>query len=368
MKLRFCLLFGLLLGACDKVPTEAALDLTAALGGQAAQGFSRATEPRSFRFPRDHAAHPDFRNEWWYITGNLSDGQDQRFGYQVTLFRVALAPQSPRSQSHWATNQVWMAHVALTDVRANRHWHDQRLARGAVGLAGQTAQPFRVWLEDWQILGTSGGEFPWTVVVQTEQFGLQLQLQPVKPVVLQGDKGLSQKSEQPGNASYYYSFTRLRTEGEILKGDERVRVRGWSWLDREWSTSALGDGQVGWDWFSLQLEDQHELMFYRLRRHDGATDRHSAGKWILPDGQTRSLAAEEVNLQPLRYWTSSSGRRYPVSWQVTIPALQQQFIVEALVADQEMATGIYYWEGAVQVTSAAKGESLGYGYLEMTGY
>ncbi len=368
MKFLFGLLLGVFLSACHEAPTDAPLDLTAALGGQAEQGFRRATQPRPFRFPRDHSAHPDFRNEWWYITGNLSTEQDQRYGYQITLFRIALAPQPPRSQSHWATNQVWMAHVALTDVSAERHWHEQRLARGAVGLAGQTAPPFRVWLEDWQILGTTEGEFPWTLVVHAEQFGLRLKLHPVKPVVLQGDKGLSQKSEQPGNASYYYSFTRLQTEGEILQGDERFRVSGWSWLDREWSTSALGAGQVGWDWFSLQFEDQQELMFYRLRRQDGATDRHSAGKWVMPDGQTRSLAAGEVSLQPLRYWISSSGRRYPIRWKVAIPALQQQFIVEALVEDQEMATGIYYWEGAVQVTSAATGEPLGYGYLEMTGY
>lgn len=368
MRTLFSLLFGLLVSACNEAPTESALDLTAALGGQAEQGFSRATEPRPFRFPQDHAAHPDFRNEWWYITGNLSDGENNRYGYQVTLFRIALTPLPPASLSNWATNQVWMAHVALTDVSAKRHWHDQRLARGAVGLAGQSDQPFRVWLEDWQILGTAEGAFPWTVDLQAKRFGLKLKLMPSKPVVLQGDNGLSQKSGEPGNASYYYSFTRLQTEGEIQKGEQRIEVNGWSWLDREWSTSALGADQVGWDWFSLHLQDQHELMFYRLRQQNGATDRHSAGKWVMPDGESRPLAADEVVMQPLRYWTSPSGRRYPVSWKLAIPRLQQQFIVEALVEDQEMATGIYYWEGAVKVGSAVNGELLGYGYLEMTGY
>lgn len=362
------LLCGLLLSACSKAPSESALDLSAALGGQAEQGFSRATEARRFQFPRDHAAHPDFRNEWWYITGNLRDAANNRYGYQVTLFRIALTPQPPQSPSDWATNQVWMAHVALTDVSTNQHWHDQRLARGAVGLAGQSEQPFRVWLEDWQILASAKGEFPWTIEMQTEQFGLHLQLNPVKPVVLQGNHGLSQKSNEPGNASYYYSFTRLQTSGEIQRGEQRITVSGESWLDREWSTSALGPDQVGWDWFSLQLQDQYELMFYRLRLRDGTTDPHSAGKWIFPEGGSRSLTAEEVSLQPLRYWTAPSGRRYPIEWKLTIPGLQRDFLVAALVEDQEMTTGIHYWEGAVQVTDALSGDPLGYGYLEMTGY
>ena len=368
MKFGLSLLLGVLLVACDKAPTMPALDLSAALGGQAEQGFSRATAMRTFRFPQDHAAHPAFRNEWWYITGNLSDEKNNRYGYQVTLFRIALTPKPPDSQSSWATNQVWMAHVALTDISADSHWHDQRLARGALGLAGQTDHPFRVWLEDWQIIGTEQGDFPWTIAVQTKQFGLKLQLDPRKPVVLQGDNGLSLKSSESGNASYYYSLPRLQTEGEIDKGGQRRRVSGWSWLDREWSTSALGADQVGWDWFSLQLADQQELMFYRLRKQNGETDSHSAGKWIKPNGESQSLKADDVVLQPLRYWTSASGRRYPLSWQLQIPRLQQQFVVEALVDDQEMATGIYYWEGAVKVSNAATNQLLGYGYLEMTGY
>ncbi len=368
MKIALCLLLGLILAACDKAPTESAMDLSAALGGQAEQGFSRAIEPRTFQFPQDHAAHPTFRNEWWYITGNLSDENNKRYGYQVTLFRIALAPKPPISQSHWATNQIWMAHVALTDVNADSHWHDQRLARGTLGLAGQTAHPFRVWLEDWQIIGAGPGDFPWTIAVQTKQFGLKLQLDPRKPVVLQGDNGLSLKSSEPGNASYYYSLPRLYTEGDIDKGGQRHRVSGWSWLDREWSTSALGKDQVGWDWFSLQLADQQELMFYRLRGQNGETDRHSAGKWILPTGISEPLSASDVVLQPLHYWTSASGRRYPISWKLQIPGRQLQFVVEALVADQEMTTGIYYWEGAVKVLNATTNQLLGYGYLEMTGY
>ena len=368
MKKILLLFIGLWLSACNETPTEPVLDLSTALGGKAEQGFSRATKIRAFQFPQDHAAHPDFRSEWWYITGNLTGKDNNRYGYQVTLFRIALTSQLPTSKSNWTTNQVWMAHVALTDVAANNHWHDQRLARGALGLAGQSHQPFKVWLEDWQIIGSAEGNFPWLIDFKTEQFHLKLKLSSRKPVVLQGDKGLSQKSSEAGNASYYYSLTRLYTVGEIIKDNRPQAVSGWSWLDREWSTSALGAEQVGWDWFSLQFNDQHELMFYRLRKHNGVTDEHSAGKWILPDGESQSLQAHDVLIQPLRYWTSSAGRRYPIKWKLEIPRLQQQFIVDALVEDQEMATGIYYWEGAVKVADAESHDLLGYGYLEMTGY
>ena len=368
MKMFSYLLLGLLVSACDKTSTESRLELSTTLGGEVEQGFNRAIEPRAFRFPQDHAAHPGFRNEWWYIIGNLTDELDNHYGYQVTLFRIALSPKPPASNSSWATNQVWMAHVALTDVNANRHIHEERLARGALGLAGQNEQPFRVWLEDWQILGTQQGAFPWRINVSAKEFALHLELMSHKPAVLQGDRGLSQKSSEVGNASYYYSFTRLQTQGEIRKRGQPIKVSGWSWLDREWSTSALGADQAGWDWFSLQLKNQHELMFYRLRKKNGETDIHSAGKWVLPDGSTHSLSYDDVTLQPLRYWTSDSGRRYPVSWTMYIPGIQQHFKIEALIDDQEMATRIYYWEGAVKVTSVITNDLLGYGYLEMTAY
>ncbi len=368
MKLGLYIIVGICLLGCDKSPTESTLDLGAALGGLVEQGFQRAVEPRLFQFPEDHAAHPEFRNEWWYLTGNLVDDSNNRYGYQVTLFRIALSPQSPTSRSDWATNQVWMAHVALTDIADNNHFHAQRFARGALGLAGQSTSPFRVWLEDWQIIGAEQGDFPWKVDVKAGEFSLQLELLPLKPAVLQGEQGLSQKSSQAGNASYYYSFTRLQTRGEIVKNDKPTSVSGWSWLDREWSTSVLGPDQAGWDWFSLQLFNQQELMFYRLRKKTGETDSHSAGKWIMPDGESESLRADDVDMQVLRYWTAASGRRYPVSWDLRIPKLQQRFVIEALVDDQEMATGLFYWEGAVKVSRPDTDNLLGYGYLEMTGY
>jgi predicted secreted hydrolase len=359
----------LLLIGCGKAPeSDNAFDLNAALGGAADVGFARAVGQREFRFPQDHAAHPEYRNEWWYVTGNLQTASGRRFGYQVTLFRIALSPDKPVSPSVWATNQVWMAHVALTDVETGEHLHQQRLARGAAGLAGQSTQPFRVWLEDWQIVGNGEGEFPWAIAVKAQDFTLNLQLRPHKPPVLQGEHGLSQKSSEPGNASWYYSLTRLQTLGDIWRGNEHFTVTGDSWLDREWSTSALGKDQTGWDWFSLQLQDGHELMFYQLRKKSGETDPHSAGKWVLPDGQAEPLKVDDVALKPLRYWQADSGARYPVAWEMYLPKQQRRWRVEALVDDQLMQMGITYWEGAVQVVDADSGKLLGHGYLEMSGY
>ncbi|EIJ35435.1 lipocalin-like domain-containing protein [Thiothrix nivea] len=363
----WCLLW--LLAGCGKAPeSDNVFDLNSALGGVADAGFARAVGSREFHFPQDHAAHPDFRNEWWYVTGNLQTESGRHFGYQVTLFRIALTPHPPDSPSVWATHQVWMAHVALTDVEAGEHWHDQRFARGAVGLAGQASNPFRVWLEDWQIVGDGTGDFPWAIGVKAKDFSLNLQLGLAKPPVLQGDHGLSQKSNEPGNASWYYSVTRLQTLGDIWRGDEHFTVTGESWLDREWSTSALSADQTGWDWFSLQLQDGHDLMFYRLRKQSGEADPHSAGKWVQPDGQAQTLVAQDVELKPLRYWQAESGACYPVAWEISLPKQQWRWRVEALVDDQLMRVGITYWEGAVKVVDAESGRPLGYGYLEMSGY
>lgn len=362
----------LLLPACDPKPKEPAFDLNTALGGVADSGFERAINPREFQFPADHAAHPDFRNEWWYVTGNVESDAGRHFGYQVTFFRIALSPPSDQSssRSQWATSQLWMAHVALTDSEGQQHFHDQRFARGAAGLAGQENQPFRVWLEDWQIVGSKDAEFPWAVTVKADGFSLNLQLSPEKPVVLQGDAGLSQKSKEEGNASYYYSLTRLATSGELYLGDQRFVVSGQSWMDREWSTSVLGDDQVGWDWFSLQLDSGHDVMLYQLRNASGEADAYSAGKWVLPDGQYESMNMQHVELKPLREWCLDDGNVecYPVKWSITVPEKSINWTVEAVVDDQLMQVGVTYWEGAVNVTDTSTGKMLGRGYLEMSGY
>ena len=362
-------LIALLCSACERPsPATEGLAVADALGGDAVAGFERALNPRRFSFPEDHNAHPTFRNEWWYLTGHLAAADGERFGYQVTFFRIALAPGEPEQDSAWATNQVWMAHAALTEIDGAEHHHEARFARGALGLAGQTRAPFRIWLDDWQLLGGDEGDFPWQVRLSAADFALDLALTPEREPLLQGKNGLSQKSGEAGNASYYYSMTRLNTTGSIARAGDSRAVSGRSWLDREWSTSALGDDQVGWDWFSLQLDTGHDLMIYRLRGRDGQTDPLSAGTLLTNSGKRRPLDAGDFQLEPSRWWTSATGARYPVAWRLRVAGADLDFRIEALLDDQEMATGIQYWEGAVGVWDTGSGEHLGQGYLEMTGY
>ena len=344
--------------------------VSSALGDADSAGYRRAYEPRPFQFPADHGPHPDFRNEWWYVTGNLVDGAGRQFGYQLTLFRIALAPAAPVADSAWRTNQLYMGHFALTDVAENKHRAFERFSRDAVGLAGARATPFRVWLDDWELAGLESDAFPMRVRAREDSIEIDLTLTTAKPVVLQGDQGLSQKSAEPGNASHYYSFTRLRTEGTIRLGENTFAVGGASWLDREWSTSALGSDQSGWDWFALHLDDGRDLMFYRLRRKDGSVDPHSKGALVAADGRSRPLGWNEVELQPLGEWVSpKTGDRYPARWRLRLPGENLDLIVTPKVADQEMRLTVRYWEGAVSVSGQAGAEAIsGRGYLEMTRY
>ncbi len=358
-------IIGLLAGCGNEPEDPSAVDVQAALGDSDTSGYERAYAPRSFQFPQDHGPHPNFRNEWWYVTGNLIAENDRRFGYQLTLFRIAVSPNDPPTDSPWRTRQVYMGHFALTDVERGEHRAFERFARGAVGLAGARGQPFRVWLEDWELAGSGDATFPMSLRAQEEGIGLALTLENERNPVLQGDRGLSRKSGEPGNASYYYSYTRLPTFGRITLGNDILNVVGSSWLDREWSTSALGAEQTGWDWFALQLDDGRDLMFYRLRRRGGGTDRHSQGVLVGPDGTTRHLDHEDVLLEPLEFWTSpETGDRYPSAWRLTIPAESLVLRVTAVVDDQEMTLTVRYWEGAVDV----EGDATGQGYLEMTRY
>ena len=342
--------------------------VSSALGGDDHTGYQRAYRPRPFQFPIDHGPHPEFRNEWWYVTGNLADAAGRAFGYQLTIFRIALSPTAPPADSPWRANQVYMGHFALTDVAANRHHHFERLSRGALELAGARATPFRVCLEDWALAGAASDLFPLRIHAREDDLTLDLTLDAGKPVVPQGDQGLSQKSAEPGNASYYYSYTRLPTQGTIGIAGQHFTVSGASWLDREWSTSALGPDQSGWDWFALQLDDGRDLMFYRLRRKDGGMDSFSKGVLVEADGQPRLLRWNEVRLQPLGEWVSPrTGDRYPSGWRLLAENLD--LTVTPKVADQEMRLTVRYWEGAVAVSGRAGNRVVnGQGYLEMTRY
>ena len=360
-----------------RTPDEPALSVAETLrtGGPGADaGYSRALAPRPFSFPEDHGSHPGFRTEWWYFTGNLAAAGGERYGYQLTLFRSALAPADAARPSAWGTRQGWLGHLALGDARRGTFRAFERWGRESLGLAGARAEPLRIWLRDWSAEGLGPGGFPLRLRAAANEdggYGLDLRLDEGKAPVLQGDRGLSRKSAEPGNASYYYSLPRMPTRGELTLAGRRVAVSGLSWMDREWSTSSLGRGQVGWDWFALQLDDGRELMLYRLRRADGSPDPASTGTLIERDGRTRSLAAAEASIDVLDRWTSpDSGARYPAAWRIRIPAAGLDLRVVPLLAGQELRLSFRYWEGAVRVTGTAEGARPlnGRGFVELTGY
>ena len=369
---------ALALGACTPPGPDtgrpAGQDLVQALGPGDDEGYTRALAPRAFRFPEDHGPHPGFRNEWWYFTGHLRSGDGRRFGFQLTLFRIALAPPDPGAPargSRWATREVYMGHAALSDMDgAPPRFHAfQRLTRAAAGLAGASTAPLRIWLEDWEIRRSPGPQEVWQLKADTSDFTLELDLQAERPIVARGEGGLSRKGAAPGDASYYYSIPRLSARGHLGLGGTTLAVSGSAWLDREWSTSALEPGQEGWDWFALQLDDGRELMYYQLRRRGGGVDPHSEGALTGPHGGQRRLRPEDLDLQVLGHWDSPRGGRYPARWRLTLPDTGRRLELIPLLADQELDGELRYWEGAVEVREAEPPRApVGRGYVELTGY
>ena len=382
-------------------PATGSSRLSELLHDEGMEAYASATEPRAFSFPQDHGPHPEYRNEWWYITGNLDAENGERFGFELTIFRFSLTPQTanegPKASesSAWTSNQVYIGHFAITDVDNEQFRVAQRYARGSLGLAGAQNGPFRVWLEDWSIetagvriasdpgrderdpVGAASAVItsndalatPWRIHAADKNSAIDLALIPLKPPILNGIDGLSQKSSQPGNASYYYSISRLQTDGTLRVAGIDYAVTGLSWLDREWGSSALSKEQHGWDWFALQLSDGSDLMFYNLRKLDGSQDSHSAGTWIRADGGTLPLARDDVSVDVQEYWDSPRGGRYPMEWQIQVAPLALNLHVNPVLNAQELNTNVRYWEGAVDVKGERAGDELtGRGYVELTGY
>lgn len=371
MRKAFLLLLLTLL-ACrepERLPS-ASISVAGALRAANDQGYAKALEPRPFHFPEDHGPHPEFRTEWWYYTGNLATREGRQFGFQLTFFRSALAPETPTippRSSEWASRQAYLAHFTVTDVEGKSFRSFERWNRGALGLAGAQGSPFRVWLEDWSAEAMGNAMH---LKASEDGAAIDLVLQPGKPPALQGDRGLSQKNPEPGNASYYYSLPRMPAAGTIRAGGETFEVTGLAWMDREWSTSALGKDQVGWDWFALQLSDGRDLMLYQLRRTDGSIDVSSNGTVIGSKGETRHLNRSDFQLQVLDRWQSPrSGASYPSGWRLRIPSEQIDLRIEPLLPDQELDVSFRYWEGAVRLEGTSLGKPVqGRGYVEMTGY
>lgn len=349
-------------------------NVVAALSGEVDEAFARAYEPMPLTFPRDHGAHPAYRTEWWYFTGNLADEQGREYGYQFTIFRSALTPHQPERTSDLATNQVYMAHFALTHAQAGEHVSFERYSRGAGGLAGAQGEPhFSAWLEDWSVQQTAADTMQVQAAATSEEgadFALALTLRETRLPVLHGDAGLSQKGPERGNASYYYSLIGLESSGTITWDGRSTAVTGRSWMDHEFGTSALSANALGWDWFSLQLDNGMAVMFARIRTEDGGSLGEFEGTLVGPDDSLQVINQDDFTLEALDQWTSPrSGITYPSGWHVDFPAQDLSLTLTPLVRDQEMDVSFVYWEGAVMVEGTQAGAPVGgRGYVELTGY
>lgn len=357
--------------------------VSTAAGQQAAAGFAQALAPRPFVFPRDHGPHPQFRQEWWYLTGNLDAADGTRLGFELTFFRFALAPPaaSPAAadgdatgtgadtRSAWRTRQIYLAHFAITDVARGRFRSAQKLERDALGLAGAEGEPLRVWIDDWSLSGAGAPAGAWRASAAEPGYALELELTPLTPPTPNGDAGFSVKSGVRGDATYYYSIPRLAATGRIVRNGQAVAVTGLAWFDREWGSGGLAASEVGWDWFGLQLIDGANFMFYALRDRSGGRDPHSAGTWVDPAGKSRELSSDEVQIEVTRHWTSPHGVSYPCGWHIRVPTLALDAEVTPVMSGQELDTTPRYWEGAVDVSGERAGQPLGgRGYVELVGY
>jgi predicted secreted hydrolase len=336
----------------------------------AARAFRRARPGYRFRFPRDHAAHEEFRTEWWYYSGHLTAADGRPFGFQLTFFRSGLEAGAER-RSRWAARNLYLAHLAITDERRGRFRYAERMHRGALGEAGASEEAFRVWIGAWEASGSGRAH---RLRARDGGLAVDLALAPVKPPVVHGRDGVSRKGEAEGQASHYYSLTRMRAAGTLAVEGTPFAVTGQAWMDHEFGSDQLGPTQVGWDWFALQLEDQTDAMLYLIRHEDGRPDPASSGTWVDRDGRAAHLALADFRVEVLDRWRSPrSGGVYPMGWRLQLPGRSLDLRVTPTLADQELVTDkstqVTYWEGSARVEGASGGRPIaGRAYVEMTGY
>ncbi len=342
-------------------------------------GYLKVTGPCHLTFPADHGSHPGFRTEWWYYTGNLASENGSRYGYQLTFFRSQISPPGadhhwPKPASKWRTQQIYLAHAAVSDLSAGRHLAVEDVARGALGLAGVARnqnQITTVHLKNWS---AKIGPAMQALKTSTDSFAFDLQLTPQKKPVLHGEAGYSRKGGSPDSASCYYSFTRLKTKGDLTLDGKSIAVEGLSWMDHEFSTAPLEPEIKGWDWFSLILSDGTEVMIYLLRQKDGTINAASSGTFVDPAANSRHLTRKDFKIEVLDTWKSpDSGGIYPSRWQLKVLPLSLDVSITSNLADQEMkttaSTGVTYWEGSVSLSGTVKDIKVdGVGYVELTGY
>ena len=321
--------------------------------GSTAEGFANPAPNTNFDFPLDHGPHNNYRIEWWYLTANLS-GEDQTpYGIQWTLFRTA---RSPNEENGWLSNQIWFAHAAITTP--NEHFTTERFARGGIGQAGVKAEPFEAWIDEWNLSGKNFDEL--SLNAAGPNFGYDMSLEAEGPLVFHGDKGYSVKSSE-GQASYYYSQPFFKIKGTLTLPEGDINVEGNAWLDREWSSQPLSENQLGWDWFSLSLDNGAKLMGFQLRQTDGLN--FSSSSWIEPDGSITSYGYNEFVAEPVKE-SNVYDKKVPTEWRLKLKDQNLDVIVKALNPNSWMNLSIPYWEGPVAVS----GSHSGLGYLEMTGY
>ncbi len=357
------------------------LSAVEAMSGGDQEGYLRVTGPREFAFPDDHGSHPGYKTEWWYYTGNLFTQNGRQFGYQFTIFRNQLHPpvngeDTSTMRSDWSTDQFYLGHFAISDMKNEKHLYEERSSRGAAGLAGIQIAPYRIWLEDWEVRGvnsknSTGKSFPVHINAEMEDgTAIDLQITPAKPLVLQGEQGYDRKGSAAGNASYYLSFTRMDTKGILKINDTPFEVSGSTWMDHEWSTSALDGDQKGWDWFSIQLSNGYDLMYYQLRLQDGSASKFKTASLISPEGDKKTISPGGVFIKILNNWRSPHSKSiYPSKWKMDIPEVGLSLDVQTVFPDQEMDVSVKYYEGAISVSGNMDGDEIsGNGFIEMTGY
>ncbi|MEM6252749.1 MAG: lipocalin-like domain-containing protein [Cyanobacteria bacterium P01_D01_bin.156] len=349
---------------------QASVEWLSGQDAETSQNFARVTEPKALSFPEDLGAHSEYQTEWWYYTGNLETKSGREFGYQLTFFRRALTPETAdvANVSDWRSNQVYFSHFTISDIKNNDFYPHERFSRGSAALSGAQATPYRVWLEDWSATETESGNVH--LVADADDVALDLTLAETLPPVLQGDRGYSKKGPEPGNASYYYSIVQQQAEGTITVGDEAFDVSGLTWKDHEYSTSALSPGTIGWDWFSLQLDDGSALMLYGLRLENGEIADVSAGKYVGADGTTQTIDHTDWQIDVLDTWHSPNSKAdYPAQWHIEIPKLELVLDGKPLMSNQELEFARTYWEGAVSFIGTVANQPVSAkGYIEMTGY
>jgi predicted secreted hydrolase len=341
--------------------------------GASTEPYRTALPGYRYEFPRDHFNHPEFQTEWWYYTGNLRAAGGRRFGFELTFFRQGVNRDQNKDSNVWDVQDIWMAHLALSDIDGQRFFHTERLNRAGAGVAGSDVVQARVWNGNWQALWQNNFTTQRLQAV-ADRFSFDLSMKSAQPPVIHGMNGVSQKAEGLGHASHYISLTRLLTTGSVNLDGQAFAVEGTAWMDHEFFTHQLEANQTGWDWFSLQFDDNSEVMLFRLRRKDGAADPFSAGTYQDAQGRTTHLTVRDFTVTPGKIWTSpDTGAHYPIEWTVRIPSLGIDAALSTKLLQQELTGKVpgspAYWEGAIDISGSKNNRPVrGVGYLEMTGY